>query len=87
MLGITNDQVNLNFLNVQADHRIFQRFDKFNEKYNPMGMPQLREIFLKSDNYIKGRYLGELTQEVLSEAQKDKYTLQEWRISIYGKND
>jgi hypothetical protein len=36
----------------------------FNLKYNPAGQSRLREIFLKSDNYINGRYLAELTKEV-----------------------
>jgi AMP deaminase len=39
----------------------FHRFDKFNLKYNPIGESPLREIFLKTDNYIEGRYLAELT--------------------------
>jgi AMP deaminase len=40
----------------------FHRFDKFNLKYNPIGESRLREIFLKTDNYIQGRYLAELTK-------------------------
>ena len=40
----------------------FHRFDKFNLKYNPIGESRLREIFLKTDNYITGRYLAELTK-------------------------
>ena len=40
----------------------FHRFDKFNLKYNPIGESRLREIFLKTDNYIEGRYLAELTK-------------------------
>lgn len=40
----------------------FHRFDKFNLKYNPIGESRLREIFLKTDNYINGRYLAELTK-------------------------
>ena len=28
------------------------------------GQSRLREIFLKSDNYIEGRYLAEITKEV-----------------------
>ncbi|RUS35612.1 hypothetical protein BC938DRAFT_482163 [Jimgerdemannia flammicorona] len=40
----------------------FHRFDKFNLKYNPIGESRLREIFLKTDNFIKGRYLAELTK-------------------------
>ena len=36
----------------------------FNLKYNPAGQSRLREIFLKTDNHVKGRYLAELTKEV-----------------------
>ena len=31
-------------------------------QYNPVGESRLREIFLKTDNHIKGRYLAELTR-------------------------
>ena len=54
-MGLEKHMINMNFLDVQADHTIFNRFDRFNQKYNPMGMPLLREIFLKSDNFINGR--------------------------------
>ncbi len=47
---------------MHAHNDSFHRFDKFNLKYNPIGESRLREIFLKSDNYIEGRYLAELTQ-------------------------
>lgn len=38
-------------------------FDRFNLKYNPCGQSRLREIFLKTDNLIAGRYLAEITKE------------------------
>jgi AMP deaminase len=47
---------------MHAHQDSFHRFDKFNLKYNPIGESRLREIFLKSDNHIGGRYLAELTQ-------------------------
>lgn len=64
----------------------FHRFDKFNLKYNPVGESRLREIFLKTDNLIKGRYLAELTKEVISDLEASKYQMAEWRLSIYGKS-
>ena len=64
----------------------FHRFDKFNLKYNPVGESRLREIFLKTDNYIKGRYLAEITKEVISDLESSKYQMVEWRISIYGRS-
>ena len=36
----------------------FQRFDKFNDKYNPVGASELRDIYLKTDNYINGEYFA-----------------------------
>ena len=70
----------------QAHTDSFHRFDKFNLKYNPIGESRLREIFLKTDNYIKGRYLAELTKEVISDLESSKYQFVEWRVSIYGRS-
>lgn len=36
----------------------FQRFDKFNAKYNPVGCSQLRDLYLKSENAIDGEYFA-----------------------------
>lgn len=36
------------------------RFDKFNAKYNPVGESQLREVFLKTDNFVEGKYFGHI---------------------------
>ena len=36
----------------------FQRFDKFNDKYNPVGASELRDLYLKTDNYINGEYFA-----------------------------
>lgn len=69
----------------QAHTDSFHRFDKFNLKYNPIGESRLREIFLKTDNFIRGRYLAEITKEVMSDLESSKYQLVEWRLSIYGK--
>lgn len=46
----------------------------------------MRTIFLKPDNLINGRYLAELTKEVISDLEASKYQMVEWRISIYGKS-
>lgn len=63
-LKLTAYDLSIDTLDMHA-HQEFHRFDKFNLKYNPIGESRLREIFLKTDNYIKGRYLAELTQGVL----------------------
>mmetsp|Transcript_45118 Transcript_45118/g.107286 ORF Transcript_45118/g.107286 Transcript_45118/m.107286 type:complete len:747 (+) Transcript_45118:81-2321(+) len=67
-------------------HDTFGRFDRFNNKYNPFGDKRLRDIFLKTDNQIDGRYLAELTQEVMKAHHQQKFVCAEWRISIYGRN-
>jgi AMP deaminase len=59
--------MSINSLDVQADKGIYKRFDRFNNKYNPLGTPKLREVFLKTDNHIKGRYLAELTKELMTQ--------------------
>ena len=69
----------------QAHTDSFHRFDKFNLKYNPIGESRLRTIFLKTDNFIKGRYLAEVTKEVVSDLESGKYQMVEWRISVYGR--
>lgn len=60
-------------LDVHADKNIFHRFDKFNLKYNPFGQSRLREIFIKQDNLIHGRFLAELTREVFADLEASKY--------------
>ena len=44
------------------------------------------EIFLKTDNYINGRYLAEITKEVIADLESSKYQFVEWRVSIYGRS-
>jgi len=45
---------------MSQDRNTFHRFDKFNAKYNPIGESQLREVFLKTDNFNNGKYFAEL---------------------------
>uniref|UniRef100_A0A0R0HC27 AMP deaminase n=1 Tax=Glycine max TaxID=3847 RepID=A0A0R0HC27_SOYBN len=77
--------LNVDLLDVHADKSTFHGFDKFNLKYNPCGQSRLREIFLKQDNLIQGRFLGELTKQVFSDLAASKYQMAEYRISIYGR--
>ncbi|KAJ7916246.1 AMP deaminase [Mycena leptocephala] len=72
-------------LDMHAHSDSFHRFDKFNLNYNPICESPLREIFLKTDNYIEGRYLAELTHELMTDLEQSKYQNCEWRISIYGR--
>ncbi|XP_068578787.1 AMP deaminase 3-like isoform X1 [Cebidichthys violaceus] len=73
-------------LDVHAGRQTFHRFDKFNSKYNPMGASELREIYLKTDNYIKGEYFARLVKEVAKELEESKYQHAEPRLSIYGRS-
>ncbi|CAG8530263.1 11560_t:CDS:10 [Diversispora eburnea] len=85
-LGLTAYDLSIDTLDMHAHTDSFHRFDKFNLKYNPIGESRLREIFLKTDNYIHGRYLAELTKEVISDLEASKYQMAEYRISIYGRS-
>ena len=42
------------------DRNTFHRFDKFNAKYNPVGESRLREIFIKTDNQVNGKFFAEI---------------------------
>ncbi|KEG13010.1 AMP deaminase [Trypanosoma grayi] len=83
--GITKN-LTVDQLNVQADHTLFERFDNFNNKYNPMENPGLRSLLLKTDNFMKGRYFAELIHDVFEQYSRDRHTYAENRVSIYGIN-
>ncbi|CUA68768.1 AMP deaminase [Rhizoctonia solani] len=85
-LNLTAYDLSIDTLDMHAHQEAFHRFDKFNLKYNPIGEARLREIFMKTDNYIQGRYLAELTKEVMADLEQSKYQNCEWRISIYGRS-
>ncbi|KAI1618224.1 AMP deaminase [Exophiala viscosa] len=85
-IHLTAYDLSIDTLDMHAHTDSFHRFDKFNLKYNPIGQSRLREIFLKTDNFIKGRYLAEITREVISDLESSKYQMVEWRISIYGRS-
>ncbi|CAD2099231.1 AMP deaminase, putative [Plasmodium vinckei] len=85
-LKFSAHQATVDSLDVHALGNCFHRFDLFNEKYNPFGQRLLRDIFLKTDNYIEGKYLAEITKQEINILEKSKYQHVEWRISIYGKD-
>lgn len=85
-IDMTVDKLSVDTLDVHADHATFHDFSRFNLKYNPCGQSRLREIFLKTDNHIGGRYLAEITKEVFHGFEKSKYHYAEPRLSIYGRN-
>ncbi|KAG6942493.1 hypothetical protein JG688_00018089, partial [Phytophthora aleatoria] len=83
-LNLTGYDLSVDTLDMHASNT-FHRFDRFNLKYNPAGQSRLREIFLKTDNLIAGKYLAEITKEVISDLHASKYQLVEWRVSVYGR--
>ncbi|WVR05899.1 AMP deaminase [Kwoniella sp. DSM 27419] len=84
-LNLTAYDLSIDTLDMHA-HQEFHRFDRFNDRYNPTGSSRLREIFLKTDNLLKGKYLAELTHELIQDLEQSKYQQCEWRLSIYGRN-
>ena len=85
-LNLKAHHLSIDTLDMHAHKDSFHRFDKFNSKYNPIGETRLREIFLKTNNLIDGKYLSELTKEVVSDLEKSKFQIAEYRISIYGRS-
>lgn len=85
-LGLNAYDLSVDMLDVHADRNTFHRFDKFNTKYNPVGESVLREIFIKTDNYVGGKYFAEVLKEVLSDLEDSKYQNAEPRLSIYGRS-
>ncbi|KAK6340915.1 AMP deaminase [Orbilia brochopaga] len=86
-INLTAYDLSIDTLDMHAHTDSFHRFDKFNLKYNPIGESRLRTIFLKTDNYSKGKFLAEITREVISDLEASKYQMAEYRISIYGRSE
>eukprot|EP01042_Synura_sphagnicola_P005200 gene5200-6632_t len=82
-LGVTVDTIDMDILGESED--TFNRFDKFNELFQPMKNPTLKEIFLKTDNLLKGRYVAELTRLMIKSLEDSKSLRAEWRITVQGK--
>ncbi|KAJ8954801.1 hypothetical protein NQ318_014913 [Aromia moschata] len=85
-MNLTTYDLTVDMLDVHADRNTFHRFDKFNAKYNPIGESRLREVFLKTDNYLNGKYFANIIKEVASDLEESKYQNAELRLSIYGKS-
>jgi len=83
-MNLTAYDLTVDMLDVHADRNTFHRFDKFNAKYNPIGESRLREVFMKTDNLIGGKFFGTLIKEVCQDLEESKYQNAELRLSIYG---
>ncbi|KEG08479.1 AMP deaminase [Trypanosoma grayi] len=73
-------------LEVKAGKETFNRFDEFNGRYSPLGNSALRTLFLKTENFMGGRYFAELIRETFNRQAEDGCTFSEYRLSIYGRH-
>ncbi|XP_055077735.1 AMP deaminase 2-like isoform X2 [Periophthalmus magnuspinnatus] len=85
-MNLTAFDLSVDTLDMHADRNTFHRFDKFNAKYNPIGESILREIFIKTDNCIQGKYFAHIVKEVMADLEESKYQNSELRLSIYGRS-
>ncbi|XP_070758184.1 AMP deaminase 2-like [Enoplosus armatus] len=85
-MNLTAFDLSVDTLDMHADRNTFHRFDKFNAKYNPIGESILREIFIKTDNHIEGKYFAHIIKEVMYDLEESKYQNCELRLSIYGRS-
>uniref|UniRef100_A0A8C0NBI3 AMP deaminase n=1 Tax=Canis lupus familiaris TaxID=9615 RepID=A0A8C0NBI3_CANLF len=85
-MNLTAYDLSVDTLDMHADRNTFHRFDKFNAKYNPIGESVLREIFIKTDNRVSGKYFAHIIKEVMSDLEESKYQNAELRLSIYGRS-
>ncbi|KPA76446.1 AMP deaminase putativeamp deaminase-like protein [Leptomonas pyrrhocoris] len=73
-------------LQVHAGKATFHRFDRFNHRFSPMGMSSLRSLFLKTENFMQGRYFAELIRGTFQQNELEGNTFSENRLSIYGRS-
>ncbi|CAJ1987189.1 AMP deaminase [Leishmania donovani] len=73
-------------LQVHAGKATFHRFDRFNHRFSPMGMTSLRSLFLKTENFMQGRYFAELIRGAFKQNELEGGTFTENRLSIYGRH-
>ncbi|XP_049434103.1 AMP deaminase 2-like isoform X2 [Epinephelus fuscoguttatus] len=85
-MNLTAFDLSVDTLDMHADRNTFHRFDKFNSKYNPIGESILREIFIKTDNHVEGKYFAHIVKEVMFDLEESKYQNSELRLSIYGRS-
>lgn len=83
-LKLHPNDLTVDSLDVHAGRQTFHRFDKFNSKYNPVGASELRDLYIKTDNHIKGEYFATIIKEVASDLEESRYQHAEPRLSVYG---
>jgi len=85
-MNLTPYDLTIDMLDCHADRNTFHRFDKFNAKYNPIGESRLREVFMKTDNMVNGKYFANIVKEVFVDLDDAKYVNLELRLSVYGRS-
>jgi AMP deaminase len=78
-LNVNAYDLTVDSLDCHADRNIYHRFDNFNAKYNPMGVGLLREIYIKTNNFIQGEYFAEIIKEMMRDLESQKYVFAELR--------
>jgi len=84
-LNINPYDLSVDLLDCHADSNVYHRFDKFNSKYNPLGQSVLRELYIKTDNYMNGQFFADIVKQVGQDLEESKYQHAEPRLSIYGR--
>ncbi|KAJ1951238.1 AMP deaminase [Linderina macrospora] len=85
-LNLTADDLSIDTMDMHAHNGAYHRFDKFNSSFNPAGEPQLRDIFMKTNNFVDGEYFAQITKDVMSDLEQSKCEMAEYRVSIYGRS-
>ena len=75
----------VDLLDVRAGQEVYHRFDKFNSKYSPLGNPVLREIYIKTNNEMNGKYFASIIKEVADDLEESKY--QHAEVSSFKDGD
>ncbi|KAI9268892.1 hypothetical protein BDA99DRAFT_502916 [Phascolomyces articulosus] len=83
-LGLSRHDLNIDNLDTHAHRDSFNRFDNFLRHFNPVGQSKLRDIFMGTDNYLEGKYLAEISKEVISDLEVSKYQAAEYRLTLLG---
>ena len=72
-IGVSAYDLSVDLLDVRAGSEVYHRFDKFNSKYSPLGNPVLREIYIKTNNEMNGKYFASIIKEVADDLEESKY--------------
>ncbi|KAG2216956.1 hypothetical protein INT45_001427, partial [Circinella minor] len=83
-LNLTSHDLSIDTLDTYAHRDSFDRFDNFLRHFNPIGQSKLRDIFMGTDSYNNGKYLAEITREMIFDLEVTRYQNVEPRLTILG---